>query len=315
MQKLQFKVLEKDSGKRLDIFLSEKKNLLSRSQIQKAIKEKRVWINQANQKAAYRICSGEVVKINLIDPVPLQTVPENIPIEIIFEDPWIVVVNKPAGMVVHPACGNYSGTLVNALLYHCKTLSGIGGVIRPGIVHRLDKGTSGVLVVAKNDLAHQSLSEQFKKHTVCRKYQALVFGNMDTPAGTIKGLIGRDRIYRKRMSTKPKQGREAVTYWEVKESFHTISHVEATLETGRTHQVRLHLASFGHPIVGDQVYGSSKKLRSIASKKILDVIKGIKRPLLHAGKLGFLHPEKKDLIVFEARLPDDFLHVLNTLRG
>jgi 23S rRNA pseudouridine1911/1915/1917 synthase len=315
VKQLQFKVLEEDSGKRLDILLSEKKTLLSRSQVQKAIKDKRVWVNHVNQKASYRVSPGDVIEIDIIDPVPLQAQSENIPVEIVFEDPWIVVVNKPAGMVVHPASGNYSGTLVNALLYHCKTLSGIGGVIRPGIVHRLDKGTSGVLVVAKNDLAHQSLGEQFKKHTVLRRYKALVFGTMDNNSGTIKGLIGRHHIHRKKMSTKPRKGRNAVTHWEVKEEFDSFTFLEATLETGRTHQVRVHLESIGHPVVGDQVYGSSKRLRSVVSKKVLDVLKGINRPLLHAGSLQFVHPEKGAPMAFEAPLPVDFSHVLEVLRN
>ncbi len=314
MKRLQITVSAEDSCKRLDVLLSEKKALLSRSQAQKAIKDKRVWVNQVVQKASYKISAGDVVEVTVSDPVPLQSQPENIPVEILYEDQGIVVVNKPAGMVMHPAAGNYSGTLVNALLFHCQTLSGIGGIIRPGIVHRLDKGTSGVVVVAKNDLAHHSLSEQFKKHTVIRQYKALVFGRMNEPSGTVRSPIGRHPADRKKMSTNPKKGRDAATHWEIKEAFDSFSLIEARLETGRTHQVRVHLASIGRPIAGDQVYGSSGRLRSVSSKPVLDALKGIRRPLLHAGRLGFIHPEKRVPMSFEVPLPEDFLHVLEVLR-
>jgi len=313
VKRLQITVSEEDSGMRLDVLLSEK-TLLSRSQAQKAIKDKRVWVNQAVQKASYKISEADVVEVAISAPVPLPAQPENIPVEMLYEDRGIVVVNKPAGMVMHPAAGNYSGTLVNALLYHCKTLAGIGGVVRPGIVHRLDKGTSGVVVVAKNDLAHQSLSEQFKKHTVIRKYKALVFGRMDEPSGTLRSLIGRHSADRKKMSTKPKKGRAAVTHWQIEEAFDGFSLIEARLETGRTHQVRVHLASIDRPIAGDQVYGSSRRLRSVLSKPVQDALKGISRPLLHAGSLEFIHPEKRAPMSFEVPLPEDFLHVLEVLR-
>ncbi|MEI6127847.1 MAG: RluA family pseudouridine synthase, partial [Pseudomonadota bacterium] len=205
-------------------------------------------------------------------------------------DQWVIVVNKPAGMVVHPACGNHTGTLVNALLYHCKTLSGIGGVIRPGIVHRLDKGTTGVLVVAKNDLAHHSLSEQFKNHTVVKKYSALVFGSMEEASGTIRTPIGRHYSDRKKMSTQTRKGRDAVTHWYVKEAFDQLALLAVTIETGRTHQVRVHLSDIGHPLAGDELYGALKKIGSLHVKNVLDALKGLDRPLLHAGHLEFIHP-------------------------
>lgn len=315
MERLHFTVQEADHDQRLDMVLSQNKTRLSRSQVQHAIKEGRVWVNQVIRKASHKIHAGDTIEIEIPDPIPLEAQSENIPIEILFEDPWVIVVNKPAGLVVHPACGNYTGTLVNALLHHCKTLSGIGGVIRPGIVHRLDKGTSGVLVVAKNDLAHQSLSRQFKQHTVVRRYSALVFGIMYKESGTISSPIGRHYTDRKKMSTKTKKGRDAVTHWKVQEVFDALTLLEASLETGRTHQVRVHLSSIGHPIVGDHTYGASQKLKSISSKSMLDIVKGVDRPLLHAGYLEFIHPHTKMAMSFSSPLPDDFSHVVNRLRG
>lgn len=315
MKRVLFTVLEADSGKRLDVVLSEQENSITRSQAQYAISQERVKVNQKSRKASYRVSTGEVVAIEIPDPVPLAAQPENIPVEVLYEDSWVIVVNKPAGMVVHPACGNYSGTLVNALLYQCTTLSGIGGVIRPGIVHRLDKGTTGVLVVAKNDTAHQGLSEQFKKHSVVRKYRTLVFGTMHDASGTIASSIGRHRADRKKMSTKTRKGKNAVTHWKVLETFDTVTLLEATLETGRTHQVRVHLASIGHPVVGDEPYGGCKRLKAITSKTLQDAFKSIKRPLLHAGCLQFMHPGTGTLLSFEAPLPDDFISVLGMLRG
>jgi len=315
MQKVHFTVREVDSGKRLDVFIAEQENSISRSQARYAVAQGRVRVDKKSRKASYRLCAGETVAMEIPEPVPLAAQPENIPVDVLYEDPWVIVVNKPAGMVVHPACGNYSGTLVNALLYQCTTLSGIGGVIRPGIVHRLDKGTTGVLVVAKNDTAHQGLSEQFKQHSVVRRYSALVFGAMHDPSGTISSPIGRHHADRKKMSTQTRKGRNAVTHWKVLESFDTVTLLEATLETGRTHQVRVHLASIGHPVVGDEPYGGLKRLKAISSKQLQDAFKAIKRPLLHAGCLQFTHPEKGALLSFEAPLPDDFVGVLGILRG
>ena len=314
-QKLQFKALACDDGKRLDVVISEKAPNLSRAQVQRAIQEKRVLVNNSTRKSSHRVNSGDVFEIEIPEPVALRSEPEDIPIEIMYEDSWIAVVNKPAGMVVHPACGNYTGTLVNALLYHCTSLAGIGGVIRPGIVHRLDKGTTGVLVIAKNDTAHRGLSRQFKEHSVIRKYRAVVFGSMDESEGVIRTLIGRHPKERKKMSARPQRGRNAVTHWNVKEAFDSVTLVEASLETGRTHQVRVHLASIGHPVVGDRVYGASKRLRSVTSKAVQDAFKGISRPLLHAGYLEFVHPGKNVPLAFEAPLPADFVHVLTVLRG
>lgn len=315
MEKLQFTIRDADSGKRLDVVLSEQGGALSRSQVQHAIKEERVRVNSVSRKASYKVSPGEIIAIEIPAPVPLQALAENIPLEILFEDQWVIVINKPAGMVVHPACGNHTGTLVNALLHHCTTLSGIGGVIRPGIVHRLDKGTTGVLVVAKNDLAHHSLSEQFKNHTVVKKYSALVFGSPEGESGTVSSQIGRHYSDRKKMSTKTRKGKDAVTHWQVKEAFEHLSLLEVTIETGRTHQVRVHLSDTGHPIAGDAMYGALNKISSITAKNVHDALKGVSRPLLHAGYLEFIHPMEKTPRVFEAPLPDDFSHVLSILRG
>ncbi len=315
MKRINCAVDTQDSGKRLDAFLAEKQSQLTRSQVQKAIRDGRVRVERIPQKAAYHVQSGELVELEISDPIPADSKPEAIQLDIIYEDSALVVVNKPAGMVVHPACGNYTGTLVNALLHHCTELSGIGGVLRPGIVHRLDKGTSGILVVAKNDCAHQGLSRQFKDHTITRRYRALVYGSMDKPAGTIETLIGRHPQHRQKMSTAPKRGRAAVTHWKVKELFTAVTLLEVTLETGRTHQVRVHLASIGHPVVGDELYGSARRLREIRSQRLRDILKGIGRPMLHAGYLRFVHPEKLVAMEFEAPLPADFMHIVQAVRA
>jgi 23S rRNA pseudouridine1911/1915/1917 synthase len=309
-----FAVSVQDSGKRLDIFLAERQALFTRSQVQRAIKDSRIRVDQIPQKASYHVRAGERIEVVLIDPVPLEGQAENIPLEVLYEDAALMVVNKPPGMVVHPACGNYTGTLVNALLHHCTTLSGIGGVLRPGIVHRLDKGTSGILVVAKNDTAHQGLSRQFKLHTIVRRYQALVHGSMGKTAGTIETLIGRHPTQRKKMSALPRRGRRAVTHWKVTEEFAGLTLLEVTLETGRTHQVRVHLSSMGHPVVGDGVYGAGKRKKEICLPGVRKALSEIDRPLLHAGYLQFTHPESQVLVEFAVPLPEDFSRVLQAVR-
>ena len=314
MKTVAFAVSVQDSGKRLDIFLAERQALFTRSQVQRAIKESRIRVDQVLQKASYHVCAGERIEVVLIDPVPLESQAENIPLEVLYEDAALMVVNKPPGMVVHPACGNYTGTLVNALLHHCTTLSGIGGVLRPGIVHRLDKGTSGILVVAKNDTAHQGLSRQFKLHTIVRRYQALVHGSMDKTAGTIQTLIGRHPTQRKKMSALPRRGRQAVTHWKVAEKFAGLTLLEVTLETGRTHQVRVHLSSIGHPVVGDGVYGAGKRKKEICFPGVRKALSEIDRPLLHAGYLQFTHPESQALVEFAVPPPEDFIRVLQAVR-
>ena len=314
MKTVAFAVSVQDSGKRLDIFLAERQALFTRSQVQRAIKDSRIRVDQIPQKASYHVRAGERIEVVLIDPVPLEGQAENIPLEVLYEDAALMVVNKPPGMVVHPACGNYTGTLVNALLHHCTTLSGIGGVLRPGIVHRLDKGTSGILVVAKNDTAHQGLSRQFKLHTIVRRYQALVHGSMSKTAGTIETLIGRHPTQRKKMSALPRRGRQAVTHWKVAEKFAGLTLLEVTLETGRTHQVRVHLSSMGHPVVGDGVYGAGKRKKEICLPGVRKALSEIDRPLLHAGYLQFTHPESQALVEFAVPLPEDFSRVLQAVR-
>jgi 23S rRNA pseudouridine1911/1915/1917 synthase len=315
VKSIEFEVSARDGGKRLDVFLAEQQALLTRSQVQKAIADQRVQVNGIARKASYRLRPGEQGIIEIPDPVPLKSTAEALPLAILYEDHDLVVVNKPAGMVVHPACGNYTGTLVNALLYHCPNLSGIGGVLRPGIVHRLDKGTSGILVVAKTDAAHQGLSRQFKDHSIVRKYQALVYGRMEKASGTIETLIGRHPRARQKMSTAPKKGRVAITHWKVMENFPGITLLEVTLETGRTHQVRVHLSSVGHPVVADNLYGSAKRLKEMSMPAVREALRGTSRPLLHAGYLKFIHPISTAAVDFTVAPPDDFMAVLTRLRS
>jgi 23S rRNA pseudouridine1911/1915/1917 synthase len=315
VEKIKVQVSENNSNIRLDVFLSSEEIMYSRAQAQKAIKEGRVWVNSKNEKASFHVYTGDLIEIEKLDPVSIDVVPEDITLDVLFEDNSIIVINKPAGMVVHPAAGNYSGTLVNALLFHCKNLSGIGGAVRPGIVHRLDKGTSGVLVVAKNDKAHIGLSKQFEVHSVKRVYSALAYGVMKELKGVINLPIGRHNTDRKKMSTITRRGRDAITHWEVLESFDYFSLLRVILETGRTHQVRVHLSTIDHPIVNDQDYGTSKRLKIITDKRLLDEIKGLKRPLLHAGFLEFIHPETNETMNFKVPLTPDFTNVLNILRA
>jgi 23S rRNA pseudouridine1911/1915/1917 synthase len=315
MKQLRVIIIATDVGRRLDRLLPEKQPDFSRSQVQKAIKDGRIRVNGSIPKPSLLVAEGDQIEIDLPEPVPLEAQGEDILLEILYEDDMVIVINKPAGMVVHPACGNYSGTLVNALLHHCTNLSGIGGVIRPGIVHRLDKGTSGVLVAAKNDKAHRHLSGQFKEHTVSRKYQALIFGALPESTGKIESPIGRHVSDRKKMSTQTKQGRTAVTHWSVIESFNGVSLVEAVLETGRTHQVRVHLSSLNHPVVGDVLYGADKKMKHIGTKRMLDLLRSVKRPLLHAFHLSFCHPENGRPMTFEVPAPPDFAVIIETLRA
>lgn len=289
------------SGIRLDKWLSEQEELgLTRSVIQNRIKDGKVLVGgKAASKSDKAIC-GSLVTVEMPDAVPLELEPENIPLEIVYEDDDLLVVNKPKGMVVHPAPGNYTGTLVHALLYHCgDRLSGINGVIRPGIVHRIDKLTSGLLMVAKNDAAHLGLSEQIQAHTFTREYQAVCRGRLKEQTGTINAPIGRHPVDRKKMCVTPHNSKHAVTHYEVIAEYSGWSHVRLRLETGRTHQIRVHLSHMGHPILGDDVYGSA--------------FKGIEGQCLHAGKIGFVHPVKNEYMEFTSPLPDYFEEVLRKL--
>ncbi len=302
------------AGERVDAFLarksSEDEDALSRSAAAKLCDEGRVTVGGKAVKKNYSLREGDTVVVVRPEPLPDEVLPENISLDVIFEDDDIIVVNKPKGMVVHPAPGNMTGTLVSALLFRCgDSLSGIGGVCRPGIVHRIDKDTSGLLVVAKNDGAHRSLSEQIATHSAYRRYMALVVGSPREDAGTVDAPIGRHPIDRKRMAiVRDGQARDAVTHWTVKERFHGISLVECKLETGRTHQIRVHMSSIGHPVLGDGVYGGDK---CRASKEHAKYICG---QCLHAYRLELDHPRTGERMTFEAPLPSDMAHLIDIFR-
>lgn len=293
---------ELDINKRLDLFLSEKFEQMSRSYVQGLIENESVTVNNKVKKSNYKLKFGDEISVEVPTPVELQVEGENIPIDTIYEDSDVIVVNKPQDMVVHPAPGNYTGTLVNALLYHCKDLSGINGVIRPGIVHRIDKDTTGILVVAKNDNAHNKLAEQLKNHSMTRTYYALVEGNVKQDEGIVNAPIGRHPVDRIKMAV-VKDGREAVTHYKVIERFGDYTLVKCNLETGRTHQIRVHMAHIGHPLVGDNVYGYKKQKFNL------------KGQVLHAKELGFIHPTSGEYIHFDSELPKYFVELLEKLRG
>jgi len=296
-------------GERFDCFLSGKVEGYSRTYMQKLIEEGHCKVNGKNAKPRFKLREGDRVEAVIPDPVPLEVEPEKIDLDIIYEDNDIIIINKPQGMVVHPSHGNYSGTVVNALMGHCKSLSdynsltGINGVMRPGIVHRIDKDTSGIIVVAKNNEAHLSLSGQLKEHTITRKYTALLEGRLKTECGTADTLIGRNPKNRKQMAVVRENGKRAVTHYKVLERFENHTLIEAVLETGRTHQIRVHMAYLGHPVVGDTVYGFKKQRFDT------------KGQLLHARVLGFIHPAKKEYVEFEAPIPEYFEKVLRLLRN
>ncbi len=296
--------VEDEAGERIDKFLSEELIDRSRSFLQKLIKEQYVKVNGKPVKSSYRLISGDLVCILFPEPERPNIAAENILLNILYEDDDIIVVNKPKQMVVHPAPGHYSGTLVNALLYHCQdNLSGINGSLRPGIVHRIDMDTTGSLVICKNDAAHQSLSAQLKNHSIHRVYEAVVHGNLKEETGLINAPIGRHPTERKKMSTLAKNGREAVTHYRVLERFGNFTYIQCRLETGRTHQIRVHMASIGHPLLGDLVYGPKKC-----------PFPNLQGQTLHAKTLGFLHPKTGEYVEFTAPLPDYFTNLVGKLR-
>ncbi len=287
---------------RIDKFLAETLEDFTRSRIQKLIDEGCVTVNDRPVKANYKVKTGERVAVKIPDASEIDVAAEEIPLDIVYEDDCMLVVNKPQGMVVHPAAGNYSGTLVNALLNYCPdSLSGINGEKRPGILHRIDKDTSGLLLVAKNDIAHKSLSEQIKAHSLTREYRALVHGNIKEDEGTINAPIGRHPVDRKKMAITEKNSREAITHFKVLERFPGFTYVSCRLETGRTHQIRVHLSSRGHSIVGDKTYGVKDKF-------------GLEGQLLHACRVGFIHPISGEYMEFMRDVPDYFENVLSKLR-
>ena len=297
MNRLELEASPQCKGTRLDKWLSEQLDELTRSALQKLIENGSVKINGEAPAKNYKLKGGEQISVEIPDPQPLDVLPQDIPIDIVYEDCDLLVVNKPKGMVVHPAAGNPDGTLVNALLYHCKgRLSSINGVIRPGIVHRIDKLTSGLLVVAKTDIAHNKLAEQIKAHSFTREYQAINCGRFKEKSGTVDAPIGRSKYDRKKMCVTELNSKNAVTHYEVISEFGQFSHLRFKLETGRTHQIRVHSAYIGHPVLGDEVYGKP--------------FKGIEGQCLHAKKLGFVHPTSGEYIEFETELPEYFKRLL-----
>jgi 23S rRNA pseudouridine1911/1915/1917 synthase len=308
-----FHVNPQDTLKRLDVFLSQKDSLLSRSQIKRLIASGKVQVGGKKVKAGMRLKEKDVVMLELPELQKLETPAQAIPLTILYEDRHLIVVDKPAGMVVHPGAGNYSGTLVNALLHHCPDLLGIGGVLRPGIVHRLDKDTSGVLVVAKDDLSHRDLSAQFKAHTPQRRYLGIVFGQIPDE-GQIEAVIGRHPKHRQKMSVRPRKGREARTHWKVMERFRQFCLAEFRLQTGRTHQIRVHLSSLGHPLLGDPLYGGRKKLASVEPLVLRQGLEKIRRQALHAISLGFVHPATGENLLFSSPVPADLEEAIFLLK-
>ena len=303
MEFLKFEVTDDQSGIRIDRFLSENTEELSRSYLQKLIKEQKVQVNSIPAKSSYKVQTKDMITVELPQVTEPDILPEDIPLDILYEDEDVLVVNKPKGMVVHPSAGHYTGTLVNAVMFHCKDhLSGINGILRPGIVHRIDKDTTGALLVCKNDHAHKVLAEQLKEHSIKRRYRAIVSGVLKEDQGTVNAPVGRHLVDRKKMAVNYKNGKEAVTHYQVLERFSNATYIECRLETGRTHQIRVHMTSIGHPLLGDEVYGSGKNPYHLQGQT------------LHAMVLGFVHPSSGEYMEFTAPLPEYFLKLLDKLR-
>lgn len=292
-------VTDDNNGVRIDKVLSEEFPDISRSFIQKLIKDEKITVNGKTIKSNYKTAASDMINIEIPDAVETDILPENIPLDIVYEDEDIIVINKPKGMVVHPAPGHYSGTMVNALMYHCKdNLSGINGVLRPGIVHRIDMDTTGIIVACKNDFSHRSLAEQLKEHSITRKYEAIVYNGFKEKTGTVDAPIARNPIDRKKMAIDRVNGRNAVTHYTVIKNLKGYAHIECQLETGRTHQIRVHMASIKHPLLGDSVYGPAKCPYNLTGQT------------LHARTLGFIHPRTGKYVEFTSELPDYFNKLL-----
>lgn len=304
MESYTFTINEITQNIRIDRFLSENIPDITRSAIQGYIASGNVKVNSEVVNKNYKVRINDIVTVEIPAPIPLEALPENIPLDIVYEDNDVIVVNKPKGMVVHPAAGNYTGTLVNALLHHCKdSLSGINGVLRPGIVHRIDKNTSGLLIVAKNDCAHKNLAEQIKSHSFTREYETVVYGNIKEDTGTINQPIGRNPYDRKKMAVVAKNSKEAITHFHVLERFNEFTHLAVQLETGRTHQIRVHMSYINHPVAGDDVYGPKKVITKLCGQ------------CLHARKIGFKHPVTDEYLEFSSDLPEYFQNFLNELKN
>ncbi|MBN2644976.1 MAG: RluA family pseudouridine synthase [Desulfuromonadaceae bacterium] len=300
---------------RLDRFLACALPDLSRSQLKRLIDDGDVLVNGQPAKAGLRLRGGEQIEVRIPSPQAVEAKPEDLPLEILYEDAYLAVLNKAAGMVVHPACGHRDGTLVNALLHHCDDLSGVGGGLRPGIVHRLDKDTSGVLVVTKDDATHQHLAQQFKVHSIRRCYLTLVHGLVQNAEGTIDAAIGRHPTERKKMSSRSRAGRRAVTHWRVLSRYDRdrLTLLEMTLETGRTHQIRVHLSEMNLPVVGDPLYGNPGRANAIADSQIRSLVTCLHRQALHARLLGFIHPHTGEYMEFSSPLPEDMAELVAAL--
>lgn len=303
MDRFCFEITEREEDERIDKCLALLIDSLSRSFIQKMIDAGNVKVNGVAAKASYRVKPEDLLEFELPEAVEPKIEPENIPLDILYEDADVIIVNKPKGMVVHPAAGHYSGTLVNALIYHCRdSLSGINGVMRPGIVHRIDMDTTGSVIVCKNDAAHSCIAEQLKDHSVTRRYEAICYGVLKEDEGTVDRPIGRHPTERKKMAVNERTGKRAVTHYRVLKRFREYTHIECVLETGRTHQIRVHMASIGHPLLGDEVYAGSRKCPYHLNGQTL-----------HARTLGFQHPVTGEYVEVDAPLPEYFRHLLDMM--
>ena len=299
---IELNIEEQGVGERIDKFLSDMLSSYSRSRIQKLINDGLVLVNNKNIKSNHKLNSGDFLVIQIPFPEEYEILPENIPLDIVYEDEDVILINKPKGMVVHPAAGHYTGTLVNALMYHCKdNLSGINGVLRPGIVHRIDMDTTGIIIACKNDMAHISLSEQLKEHSITRYYYAICHNSFSETEGKVDAPIGRNPNDRKKMAINYKNGKEAITHYEVLENFNKFAYIKCRLETGRTHQIRVHMASIGHPLLGDNLYCNAKTNYKLQGQT------------LHAGVLGFVHPRTGEYMEFCAPLPEYFNDLLKKI--